>query len=320
MKKNYPRLGGAVILLCFLSLLIEPASSFAAVKNIYISQAGEPLPSMPINGKADWSSYVSKHSRIPFAVGFTYHLKVQYASISAGKIVTDCPEEIASINNVSFEFSSQSYEFDLVISPLANRLDSFNIGFTRGAGTTEKIACRTVMIGHLYSVVLCDTSGSTTSTLNDSVSRDLSIMNFKHASGAKRLTLFGSGLSHARLVSAIDSTHTAGLLFSKVITKQGDSAVTLDFTVSDLVQVKYGLFREHILEHLHDEAAAADDYWVSYKHAVALAIPGMVPASLTGRNPSEQSADFEFLPERRLTIEKGCEGFHGFLDASFRVE
>jgi len=288
----------------------------AAVKNVFIAKGNEAFSTLPINGSLIWSAYISK-SKLAFAKGETYRVKIEYTSSIMGLLMTSSTNAVLNnkLRNGNF------LECTMTISATAARLSTFNIGPASIQGAvTDPIPCEILEIGKFYSMSITDNSFTTmSSTGNDK--GEISKLFFKKGTGAKTITFKGKDLANVKLSGNGISMTLGGLSISPAVLTQ---VSTNSFTITvDPVQLSSAaiVIDASFLAKIYDQAADKVYPWITYKDATMLPASGISdPGSGTPPGGIISSENrFEELPGIWVTLPSQMMGLRNFLKLILNV-
>ena len=104
------------VLFVIILFLVSSYASKAAVSRVFVALSNEALSTVPVQGNLTWSTYLGT-SKLAFAKGYTYLIKIEFSSGSLGTFKSSSTQATIS----GLVKSGTTYQFNLAISPNSPR-------------------------------------------------------------------------------------------------------------------------------------------------------------------------------------------------------
>lgn len=238
--------------------------SQAAVSKVYVAESSENLSTVPVHGTQSWSSYIGT-SRLAFAVGYSYKVKIEYTTKAVGIFTSD----VSTVTVSNVVVSGNVLTCNLAVSPNAGRGTFFRLfrSLTGSITPVDPISCELVNIGAFYYLDLKDSSNTTFSSINANDPTALGTLIFYRNTASKRLIFAGENLEDAEF------KHTSTIYVINGITVTPASLQQVSGNFFTLVMIPSALstgngasLRTQFLNKIFDRAADKAYPWVSYKY------------------------------------------------------
>ncbi len=286
----------------------------AGIQKVFISVGDEPLSSVPVHGILNWSTYIGA-SKLAFAKGYTYNVKVEYSTGSAGIFTSGSGQAVIS----GLVKKNDTYEFKLTISEAALRLSTFDFGLRALNSAPNQlqppvVPCEVVEIGKFYSMIITDSSATTRYT-RGTQNMEVTTITWKKGTGLKYFRFAGGGFTNAKFLPVTAVYSTSGITIDPFTIKRADINY-LDFILNPTtISSSPASLKQVILAKIFDAAVDKAYPWVSYKYAEMYA-PSGLPNQ--GFNPKDKT--IEHMYGLIYTLGKYEEGFNIFLNSNFVVD
>ncbi|MBL0097577.1 MAG: hypothetical protein IPP46_14615 [Bacteroidetes bacterium] len=307
------------LLFVIMLFLLSSYASNSAVSRVFVALSNETLSTVPIQGNLTWSTYLGS-SKLAFAKGYTYVVKIEFSSGSLGTFKSSSTQATIS----GLVKSGTTYQFNLAISPTATRLATFNIGLEslNPLLTANLIPCEIVEIGKFYSLILRDTSNTTRSLATKSPG--MSTIVFKNLTGKKSMKFSGSSLTNVKFSSSGNSYISSGITVNPAsLTDINSTNFSIEFSATSINSTS-GAIKDVLLSRVFDVAADKAYPWVSYKYALMIPPSGQTPPPVTntgGSGPlTSSTVNFEILPGKWQVLDQYSVGYNIFLDGRYMVD
>jgi len=285
----------------------------AAINKVFVAVSNESFSATPVSGNLSWSTYIGT-SKLAFASGYTYKVKIEFSSGSPGSLRSSSANAVIS-ENVK---TGDTYEFKLEIPATAARLSTFKMGLqTLNQQPTlapNMILCEVVTIGKFYSMIITDSSATTRYTRGTQV-MEVTNITWKKGSGPKYFRFAGGGFTNAKFLPATTAYAMSGITIDPfTITRAAGNYIEFMLKPTTINSSPASL-KEVILAKIFDAAVDKPYPWVSYKYAEMY-----TPSGYSTQGFIEKDRTIEHLYGLIYTLGKYEEGFNIFLDSKFVVD
>ncbi len=300
-------------ILILMLLSIASRQMNAAISKVYVALANENFSSIPVNGNLNWSTYIGL-SKLAFASGYSYKVKIEYTSGSAGGIRSTSTNALIS----GIVKTGETYDFKLDIPSSVPRLSTFKMGLqTLNASpvlNSDMISCEVVEIGRFYSMIISDSSATTRYT-RGTQNMEVTTITWKKGTGPKYFRFAGGGFTNAKFLPATTAYSVGGITIDPFTITRADINY-IEFKLKPTtINSSPASLKEVILAKIFDAAVDKPYPWVSYKYA-EMEPPSGFPNQ--GFNPKDRT--IEHIYGLIYTLNKYEEGFNIFLNSNFVVD